>query len=68
MMSFSKDLHDRYARDRASFLIRASHSMLIGVVRLSFHASDMPSPLCVMEGRNEERQDFGENAPRKLEG
>src|SRR5690242_13026324 len=32
--------------------------MLIGVVMLSFDAGDVPSPLCVMEGRNEERASF----------
>jgi hypothetical protein len=53
MMTFFSDLHDRWAHDRASFLICWSHGMLIGVVALSFDAGRMPSPLCVMEGRNE---------------
>jgi hypothetical protein len=53
MVTFFSDLHDRWAHDRASFLICWSHSMLIGVVALSFDAGQMPSPPCVMEGRNE---------------
>lgn len=53
MMTFSSDLHDRWAHDRASFLICSSHGMLIGVVVLSFEAGQMPSPPCVMEGRND---------------
>lgn len=57
-MTFSRDLHDRWARDRASFLICVLHGMLIGVVVLSFHAGDVPSPLSVMEGRNEEKAKF----------
>lgn len=42
--------------------------MLIGVVVLSFDAGDMASPLCVMEGRNKERQVLVGNAPIKLKG
>lgn len=53
MMAFSSDLHDRWAHDRASSLICWSYGMLIGVVALSFDAGQMPSPPCVMEGRNE---------------
>jgi len=56
MMTFFSDLHDRWARDRASCLVCALHSMLIGVVALSFDAGRVPPPLRVMEGRSEEQR------------
>lgn len=55
MMPFFSDLHDRWARDRASCLIRAWHDVLIGVVALSFDAGHLPPPPCVMEGRDREK-------------